>query len=280
MRLSILPALLVTGCAALQSSPTKDAESLAQAESAFAAQSVREDMRSAFLANFAPDGVYVRKTWVNAIEDLKARKAPPIVLDWRPVHTEVATSGELGYSTGPWKATSKTNPSEPPSYGQYVSIWKRDASGTWKVVVDIGVSNPKDSLWDAPLETIPGGKPVTWDQDAIDTQEGLFQLQSNFMSMAGAFRTYSSLPLRIYRDGMEPAVGREVAFYSKAIENELYIWKVDASEVAQSGEFGYARGHYSKWSDPFTILGSYLRVWRIDTDGHWRIIMDVQSPAS
>src|SRR2546430_3678148 len=61
-----------------------DGSSLARAESAFAAQSVREDMRSAFLVHFAPDGVFVREAWVNAHQYLAAHPAPPIVLDWRP----------------------------------------------------------------------------------------------------------------------------------------------------------------------------------------------------
>ena len=109
MRTLCLVALAATACAMPVTQPDPP-ESLAAAETAFAAHSVREDMRAAFLAAFADDGVFVRDGWAVSNTYLKDRPAPPIVLDWRPVYTEVARSGELGLSTGPWKITSKEKP--------------------------------------------------------------------------------------------------------------------------------------------------------------------------
>ena len=102
-------ALVAAGCATPMT-PTDSTDapvSLAAAETAFAAHSVREDMRAAFLAHFADDGVFVRDGWTLSNAYLAGQPAPPIVLDWRPVYTEVARSGELGLSTGPWKIVSK-----------------------------------------------------------------------------------------------------------------------------------------------------------------------------
>jgi hypothetical protein len=136
-----------------------DAASLAAAEIAFAAHSVREDMRAAFLAHFADDGVFVRNGWTNANAYLAGRPAPPIVLDWRPVYTEVAASGEMGLSTGPWRITSKAKPEAPPAFGQFVSVWKREPGKPWKVAVDLGISHTEPSLWDAALETATAPAP-------------------------------------------------------------------------------------------------------------------------
>src|ERR1700752_324379 len=113
MRLPALAAAAALAGCATPPSPVatlQDAVSLAAAESAFAAHSVREDMRVAFIANFAADGVFVRNGWVVARDDLAPRKAPPIVLDWKPVYAEAAASGEMGLSTGPSKITSKADP--------------------------------------------------------------------------------------------------------------------------------------------------------------------------
>src|ERR1700674_5265777 len=87
-------AIAAAGCAehASRSSSLDVPDSLAAAESAFAAQSVREGMRAAFLAHFADDGVFVRDGWTNANAYLAGRPAPPVVLDWRPVYTEGAVS--------------------------------------------------------------------------------------------------------------------------------------------------------------------------------------------
>src|SRR5688572_3441460 len=110
-----LAPVLVLLLAACGSAPPKPVAadhtaSLAAAETAFAAHSVREDMRPAFLAAFAPDGMLVRNGWVVSNDWMKPQAAPPIVLDWRPQYVEVAASGELGLSTGPWKITSKAKP--------------------------------------------------------------------------------------------------------------------------------------------------------------------------
>src|SRR5438132_12863431 len=127
--------------------------SLAAAETAFAAQSLREGMRAAFLANFAADGVFVRNGWANCNAFLAARPDPPIVLDWRPAYAEVAASGEMGLSTGPWKLTSKAKPDAPPAYGQFVSIWKREPGKPWRVAVDLGIAHPEPLLWSERLQT-------------------------------------------------------------------------------------------------------------------------------
>src|SRR5207253_11514121 len=137
-------------------------------------QSVREDRRAAFLAHFAADGVLVRNGWVNAREHLAPRPAPPIVLDWRPVHAEVAASGELGLSTGPWKVTSKLDPDAPPAYGQFVSVWKRDAGGAWRVLVDLGISHAQPVFWDRPLEIIAVSAQPADAGDTIEAAEQRF----------------------------------------------------------------------------------------------------------
>src|SRR3954469_11663458 len=98
----LVASLALAACALPAPMADTDRLSLAAAESAFAAHSVREDMRTAFLANFADDGMFVRNGWLVSNTYLAGQKAPPIVLDWKPVYTEIAPSGELGLSTGPW----------------------------------------------------------------------------------------------------------------------------------------------------------------------------------
>ena len=138
MKRALLPVLALAACAHAPMTPEAPA-SLAAAETEFGRHSVREDMRVAFLANFADDGVFVRNGWMVSNDWLRPRPAPPIVLDWHPQYVEAASSGDMGLSTGPWKITSKKDPSAAPTHGQFVSVWRREASG-WRVVMD--VTNP------------------------------------------------------------------------------------------------------------------------------------------
>jgi ketosteroid isomerase-like protein len=51
-----------------------------------------------------------------------------------PIEADAAASGDLGYTIGTWQRRS----SERQSHGHYVTIWKRQADGRFRAVVDIG----------------------------------------------------------------------------------------------------------------------------------------------
>lgn len=255
------------------------AESLAAAETAFAAQSVREDMRTAFLANFADDGVFVRDGWTHSNASLAKQAAPPIVLDWRPVFTEVGRSGDLGLSTGPWKRTSKADPNAAPSFGQFVSVWRREPGGPWKVAVDIGIDHGKPALQDHPLETVvlPGRAALT--RGGIENAELEFVTDAHLGGLRSAYAKHGSERLRFYRPGSEPVIGRQAVLESGAMPDDELAWVIDTTEMARSRDFGYSRGSYASVAAPKTPLGYFMRVWHVE-DGEWRIALDVANPAA
>ena len=67
----------------------------------------------------------VRKHW-------SASLGEGVALSWKP--TKVEVSGDMGYTTGTY--TAKAGGKEV-DRGKYVSIWKKQADGSWKSVVDI-----------------------------------------------------------------------------------------------------------------------------------------------
>jgi len=280
MRSLVIAAALAAACSPMSERPTAnaDAVSLAAAETAFAAHSVRTDMREAFLAYFAEDGAWVDGGWKPARPALAAwPTAPAIVLDWRPVHTEVAASGELGLSTGPWKRTPKAKPGEP-RYGQYVSVWRREAGGTWKVEADLGISNPQPTFWEAPLEALPSVIPGAFPPDRIEDAERRFAELQRSRGTRAAYEAFGSERVRRYTDG-SPAVGKAAVLAAVPAEPQAAQALVERSETARSGEFGYARGHYAAAPSSQAAVAYFLRVWRAE-GGQWRIVMAVENPAS
>ena len=69
------------------------------------------------------------------IADLLA--SPGLVLTWQPTRVEVAKSGDLGYLYGTYDLTV-TGPDGKPitDKGKMLEIWKKQADGSWKCVVD------------------------------------------------------------------------------------------------------------------------------------------------
>jgi ketosteroid isomerase-like protein len=65
-------------------------------------------------------------------------------LTWSPVHAEMAASGDLGYTYGTYEFRSIGKDGKPTvEDGKYVSIWKKQKDGSWKVVMDMGNSSPR-----------------------------------------------------------------------------------------------------------------------------------------
>jgi len=275
---ALLAALALAACATPPSpSPNMDdARSLAAAESAFAAHSLREDMRVAFLANFAPDGVMPRGSWVNAHEFLTPRPAPPIVLDWRPVFTEVAASGDMGLSTGPSKITSRADPSQF-GYGQFVSIWKREAGGPWRVAVDLGIAHEAPVFWDSPLVTVAVAGPPASPGDTVEAAERRFAEDVKAQGPRAAYVKHGSSSMRLYRPNVAPMIGKEAALAWSGLAAEQRAWSVDKAEAARSNDFGYARGSFAAAAGG-AVSGWYLRAWHREA-GAWRIAMDVTNDA-
>ena len=62
---------------------------------------------------------------------------------WTPVKAEVARSGELGWTWGKYVVVVRNSDgTETKMYGKYLNIWRKQADGKWKVIVDTGNASP------------------------------------------------------------------------------------------------------------------------------------------
>lgn len=252
-----------------------DAAALIEAERAFAAQSVASDMAAAFLANFADDGVLLARGWVTARAALAGRPPPPGSLDWAPAHVEVAASGELGLSTGPWTRTSRANPAAPAAHGHFVSIWRKQDDGRWRVEVDLGISHPEAQPLPKRVDVVPPSKRES--SNSLEDAEARFVADSVLEGARAAYAAHALPRLLLYREGHAPYGGKDGAL--SALDDTRTLWQADARAVSAAKDFGYVRGTYSDASDPGRIRGYFLRVWRRDAAG-WGIALDIAKPAA
>ena len=109
----------------------------------FSAMSVKEGMKKAFLA-FAHDSVVMLRDNGKPIVGKGALEShyqnfmdSTFTLTWEPTFADISMSGELGYSYGIFTLTPKDK-IQKPEQGTYCTIWKKDANGNWKFVLDTG----------------------------------------------------------------------------------------------------------------------------------------------
>lgn len=135
--------LLIAGCATARADPAV----LVAADRAFAT-AVADGGAEAWASWFARDGAMIQA----GVGEIRGRNAirgavayldrPGVALRWEPERADIAASGDLGWTTGPWRLR-QDGPAGPVSArGRYVSIWRRQPDGSWKVVMDLG--NPVD----------------------------------------------------------------------------------------------------------------------------------------
>jgi ketosteroid isomerase-like protein len=63
---------------------------------------------------------------------------PGFSLSWEPTTASASKAGDLGYTSGTYQFSMTGPDGKPiPDKGKYVVVWKKDASGKWKVVADI-----------------------------------------------------------------------------------------------------------------------------------------------
>ena len=123
----------------------KEKQALMNADIEFSKLSEQQGMNEAFFTYLAKDGVLLRPNSlpIEGIEVIKEHlsKSPDdnFTLTWKPSFADVSKSGDLGYTYGVYEFKTTDQNSIPLiAKGTYITIWKKQIDGTWKVVLDTG----------------------------------------------------------------------------------------------------------------------------------------------
>ncbi|MGD0910904.1 MAG: nuclear transport factor 2 family protein [Terracidiphilus sp.] len=67
-------------------------------------------------------------------------------LTWTPTDAMMGPSGDMGYTWGHYEGHSKDANGNPVvTSGRYMTIWRKEADGSWKFVLDAGANDPPES---------------------------------------------------------------------------------------------------------------------------------------
>jgi ketosteroid isomerase-like protein len=162
---AVSPAAAATGPAPAAAAKTAAGERAAlMALDAHFSDEVATKGFAAFEGFFADDATYL-PTFEPRVEGKKAimESFRPLFddhtlkLTWIPLRAEVAASGDLGWTTGSYELTRLDEQGAAHvRRGKYVTIWRRQADGSWKAVLDGG--NP-DAPPPAPAPATPPAAP-------------------------------------------------------------------------------------------------------------------------
>ncbi len=222
---------------------------LVQTELAFSQASVEQGAGAALAEFAADDGVLFRPELVTAANWFSQDPSTSGVLAWVPVQAAIASSGELGYTTGPYRAGT----AEDVTWGHYLRIWKLDQQRQFKVVLDISTEHGtlgslpepssgtvvQDSTW-SPDSTIRSDL-SDGASDSLEEIDLAFATALEIEGVSHALADFGTQGTRFHRRGSMPLVNHEEIVAAAGATETVTLSRLEG-DVSTSGTLGYTYG--------------------------------------
>src|SRR5256714_671348 len=251
-------------------------------EQRFAARALVVGWKQAFLEYFADSAVAFNGDQTEPAKDQLRRQPDPPKdrrLIWEPRYGDIASSGDLGYLTGPVRRIVPGQNHGQPFHSLYASVWKRQADGSFKVVMDMGVPTPgpvtfADGFTAAKRADVYAGttSPDAAIKSLKDTDAALTNAARG--GQADAYRGHLAQDVRFHRPDVMPIVGQDAALMWLASQPGYLSGETKHAETSMAGDLGYTYGTYALKGNQASH-GFYVRVWTRGRDGVWRVALDV-----
>ena len=284
----LLPLLFASTVMAQEPDSSSAIFSMRETERNFARASVAIGRNAAFAEYFAEKSVLFTDKWIsNGKRYSKERKADPVVLKWEPEFMDISDSRDFGISTGPWEAQEYRPNTARVATGYFLTVWKKQSDGTWKVILDGGSETPiaadnKHSF------SFPSGAdkavkncPV-FNEDLLNKE--LCDREKQFLSvwektpLPSSYISYLDPDARMQLKGHLPSTNADsiIAFIS-GFDKKL-IWETVGSGAATSGDLGFTYGFLQIRSSQPVTKGHYVRIWKKQPGAGWRIDLEMINP--
>lgn len=261
--------------------PRDKVSDLVSAENYFAATAQKKGIKKAFLSVSDENTVLFRSGPVSAKEYFKDESDSGL-LNWQPVFARIAKSGDWGFTTGPYTYT-ETDSSKVIEYGEYLSVWKKNSKGVWKLALDMGISHGKPSR-DASFVYQNASNEIYLRQRSetrLKQREDLIFSSDKLMATilkadnAIGFKEFIAEGSRLLFPGFEPVIGK------KAI---LDFWQKQKLKVTSepiradrsySGELAFTYGDAIIENKNTRKKYNYVRIWEVQPGYVWNVIMAI-----
>lgn len=261
--------ILALGAAALMSMAMKatndDFDTLVAAERRFAADVAAMGISPAFRAHVAPEAVLISPAPRPAAPDLATQTdAPGSKLEWEPEAGAIAKSGDLGFTTGPYIMRQ----GDRAAHGQYFTIWRKTADGTWRWVIDSGIPPFAKGEVAMPAQVLRIGTP-----GKVGAKEDLAAVEQRLDADVTALAGFLATDGRVIRKGGPAAIGE--AGVALALRGAKASGKRLGGARSAAGDLAYSYGEVTGADG--ALIGHYVRVWHREAAG-WRLLVDQLAP--
>lgn len=206
------------------------------------------------------------------------------LLSWQIATATIAKSGDFGITTGPYVISKKETAEL--FYGNYLCVWRSNKKKKWKLILHANIPCPKLSLVSETKNVVPfdhkysrllGPKKIKMREDIVFSTD---ELLGKALKLSGNknFTEFYSANVAFYLAGYHPLKGvEEVLPYIKSRKININS-SPTSTKRAYSGDLAYTHGNATLSIKKQLKTYSYIRVWQIQPNMKWYIIMDAYLP--
>src|SRR4051812_36955827 len=140
--IGMLALLFASVVFAQDNDPAAAARTIVENEGKFYQTGQDHGTKAAFLQFLAEDSIVFHPGPVNGRQEWSKRPEKGIWIKWHPVFAAMSRSADLGFTTGPAEWRKEKEDEKPFGYSRFISIWKKQKDGSWKVALDVGSEVP------------------------------------------------------------------------------------------------------------------------------------------
>ena len=283
MKRSLLAAIILSGFSLSAISQTKvEVGTVVSAEENFNKLVERKGIKDGFLAVADPEGIVFKPNAVKINDFYNGIDKQPGKLSWQPKFARISANGDLGFTAGPYVyQNGKTDDDK--VYGDYVSIWRLDAEGKFKLLVDLGIQHPEPEQNvvtdfkepDLSKQKAPSKDPFAG-KNILTATDKTFN-HSLSLSALAAYKEFLSPEARYYFPGFEPMTGTDKIL--KFLDNEGISISAETVNVGRStsNDLAYTYGTARIKKGNIVNNYNYVRVWEIDATHKWNMLLEIFS---
>lgn len=254
--------------------------SLISADRAAGNISKTESPHTALMSIIDKESVMYVPSAVNAHNYLTNRPNIPDVMSWQPNFALVSKSLDWGVTSGPYEFQKMGAIKR---HGQYLTVWKRDKKGNWKIDVRAEVENygkdknsdltfyePDDSWYLKHRSKVR----LQQREEVVTQSDELFSTVLRANNEA-AFNEFLSDDVRYYYPWESEIEGKKnVLAFLKKKRIEITTEPTGVGR-AYSGEYAYTTGTATVHSKDKDVKFNYIRIWQLKDDYQWRVMIEM-----
>lgn len=258
---------------------TDEVQKIYETEKAFERAVAEKGFNQGFIEFLTDDAVMFRPDSVNAKQFFKSQPASLASLTWNPIFIDVSSNGALAYSVGNGMFRPKGKDDTTVFYSHYVSVWQRQPDGSYKAVLDTGISHEKpekiETDWKSPDTTLKelNEKKVS----AADSATGFFETAEK-QDLGKAYKMFLAEDARLLREGKMPFAGKNNAL-AEIKNNKSKIKFNKRSVFTSAADLAYLTNGYTLLDKNGKEIekGNFVQVWKF-RNGKWQIALDIFNP--